>query len=195
MGLLCLGPCLCFIFGRKVGMLSCTEIWYRDRAFRKSLFAFSCFSLFMFPHHNYSSFLYGFIASLIKKNDLWSPMQRTKDLDTIDLLEQLPALQQLLHRAIGCQVLLCLVLLKTSNTQARLFGSVIMSIKSSFILCNVIILILIFLMNFSNFLQPEGAAVHNHVIQLALSIVCETFPKSTRITDFQFSSCGTIWLS
>ena len=30
--------------------------------------------------------------------------QRTKDLDTAELLEQLPALQQLLNRVIGCQV-------------------------------------------------------------------------------------------
>ena len=29
---------------------------------------FSSFSLFIFPHHNYSSFLYGSIATLIKKN-------------------------------------------------------------------------------------------------------------------------------
>lgn len=31
-------------------------------------------------------------------------MQRMKDLDTPDLLEHLPALQQLLHRVLGCQV-------------------------------------------------------------------------------------------
>lgn len=31
-------------------------------------------------------------------------MQRTKDLDTPELLEQLPALQQLLYRINGCQV-------------------------------------------------------------------------------------------
>ena len=30
--------------------------------------------------------------------------QRTKDLDTAELLEQLPTLQQLLHRVIDCQV-------------------------------------------------------------------------------------------
>jgi hypothetical protein len=31
-------------------------------------------------------------------------MQRTKDLDTVEILEQLPALQQLLFRVLGCQV-------------------------------------------------------------------------------------------
>lgn len=31
-------------------------------------------------------------------------MQRTKDLDTTELLEQLPAFQQLLFRVINCQV-------------------------------------------------------------------------------------------
>jgi hypothetical protein len=31
-------------------------------------------------------------------------IQRTKDLDTVEILEQLPALQQLLFRILGCQV-------------------------------------------------------------------------------------------
>lgn len=38
-----------------------------------------------------------------------SILQRTKDLDTPDLLEQLPALQQLLYRVIGCQVIFYMV--------------------------------------------------------------------------------------
>lgn len=32
-------------------------------------------------------------------------VQRTKDLDTAELLEHLPALQQLLFRVLGCQVI------------------------------------------------------------------------------------------
>ncbi|KAK9715157.1 hypothetical protein RND81_06G146500 [Saponaria officinalis] len=63
----------------------------------------------------------------VLKYDVETDPPRTKDLDTVDLLEQLPALQQLLYRVIGC--------------------------------------------------QPEGAAVHNHVIQLALSMVASESMK------------------
>ncbi|XP_074274016.1 putative clathrin assembly protein At5g35200 isoform X2 [Silene latifolia] len=59
--------------------------------------------------------------------DVETEPPRIKDLDTIDLLVQLPALQQLLYRVLGC--------------------------------------------------QPEGAAVHNHVIHLALSMVASESMK------------------
>ncbi|KAJ0089827.1 hypothetical protein Patl1_13901 [Pistacia atlantica] len=62
---------------------------------------------------------------------------RTKDLDTAELLEHLPALQLLLFRVLGC--------------------------------------------------QPQGAAVHNFVIQLALSLVA-----SESIKIYQAISDGTI---
>ncbi|XP_019150627.1 PREDICTED: putative clathrin assembly protein At5g35200 isoform X2 [Ipomoea nil] len=42
----------------------------------------------------------------VLKYDVETDRSRTKDLDTPDLLEQLPALQQLLYRVIGCQVAL-----------------------------------------------------------------------------------------
>ncbi|KAL8236983.1 hypothetical protein R6Q59_018064 [Mikania micrantha] len=57
----------------------------------------------------------------VLKYDVEADRSRTKDLDTPELLEQLPALQQLLFRVLGC--------------------------------------------------LPQGAAVHNFVIQLALSMV------------------------
>ncbi|XP_019440645.1 PREDICTED: putative clathrin assembly protein At5g35200 [Lupinus angustifolius] len=57
----------------------------------------------------------------VLKYDIEAERHRTKDLDTAELLEQLPALQQLLFRVLGC--------------------------------------------------QPQGAAVHNFVTQLALSMV------------------------
>lgn len=73
----------------------------------------------------------------VLKYDIEADRPRTKDLDTAELLEQLPALQQLLYRVIGC--------------------------------------------------QPQGAAVNNFVIQLALQLVA-----SESIKIYQAISDGTV---
>ncbi|OMO81236.1 ENTH/ANTH/VHS superfamily protein [Corchorus capsularis] len=73
----------------------------------------------------------------VLKYDIETDRPRTKDLDTAELLEQLPALQQLLFRVLGC--------------------------------------------------QPQGAAIHNFVIQLALSMVA-----SESVKVYQAISDGTV---
>lgn len=73
----------------------------------------------------------------VLKYDVETDRARTKDLDTAELLEHLPALQQLLFRVLGC--------------------------------------------------QPQGAAVHNFVIQLALSMVA-----TESIKIYQAISDGTV---
>lgn len=73
----------------------------------------------------------------VLKYDVETDRPRTKDLDTPELLEQLPALQQLLYRVLGC--------------------------------------------------QPQGASLHNFVIQLALSMVA-----SESIKIYNAISDGTV---
>ncbi|KAK4369953.1 hypothetical protein RND71_009428 [Anisodus tanguticus] len=73
----------------------------------------------------------------VLKYDVETDRPRTKDLDTPELLEQLPALQQLLYRIIGC--------------------------------------------------QPQGASVHNFVVQFALSMVA-----SESIKIYNAISDGTV---
>ncbi|XVE71507.1 hypothetical protein DITRI_Ditri10aG0156400 [Diplodiscus trichospermus] len=73
----------------------------------------------------------------VLKYDIETDHPRTKDLETAELLQQLPALQQLLFRVLGC--------------------------------------------------QPQGATVHNYVINLALSMVA-----SESVKIYQAISDGTV---
>ncbi|XVF48032.1 hypothetical protein PTKIN_Ptkin03bG0158000 [Pterospermum kingtungense] len=73
----------------------------------------------------------------VLKYDIEMDRSRTKDLETADLLQQLPALQMVLFRVLGC--------------------------------------------------QPQGAAVHNFVIRLALSMVA-----SESVKIYQAISDGTV---
>ncbi|KAI9215482.1 hypothetical protein POPTR_T124907v4 [Populus trichocarpa] len=50
----------------------------------------------------------------VLKYDVEMDRPRTKDLDTVEILEQLPALQQLLFRILGCQAWMLLVLISGS---------------------------------------------------------------------------------
>ncbi|KAH0970275.1 hypothetical protein GBA52_022431 [Prunus armeniaca] len=83
----------------------------------------------------------------VLKYDVEMDRPRTKDLDTAELLEHLPALQQLLFRVLGCQASLF-------NTTKQM---------------------------------PQGAAVHNFVVQLALQMVA-----SESIKIYQAISDGTV---
>ncbi|XP_039031715.1 putative clathrin assembly protein At5g35200 [Hibiscus syriacus] len=87
---------------------------------------------------SYASFLEERLECFrVLKYDVEMTGPRNKDLDTEEVLEQLPALQQLLFRVLGC--------------------------------------------------QPIGAAAHNHVIQLALSLVA-----SESVNVYRALSDGTV---
>ncbi|KAK8491187.1 hypothetical protein V6N11_037950 [Hibiscus sabdariffa] len=125
--------------------------------FRKLMFYFN-----HLPHSmDYSAWVRSYASFLeerlecfrILKYDIEMTGPRTKDLDPAEVLEHLPALQQLLFRVLGCQVSMQFLLFASE----MVFGNV-----SSISFCGNINRI---------YVQPIGAAAHNLVIQLALSLV------------------------
>lgn len=95
---------------------------------------------------------------------------RTRDLDSDELLEQLPGLQQLLYRLIGCRVFsepLWLSFFDYKHFVLK-FDRLLHIMNLSFYES---LLVNYFLLSFID-LQPEGAAMSNYVIQYALALVC-----------------------
>ena len=122
-------------------------------------------------------------------------MQRTKDLDTPELLEQLPALQQLLFRVLGCQVVSnsylvwavlnhevwCFLRQTLDSVTYCCLHRAYHNKNLNLIFCTT---------------QPQGAAVHNFVIQLALSMVSSGCWEYTHhIFEFASLTCSCVNIS